>query len=130
MEPCIKCVYQRLSVTALALLFIIPAYFKSKPTRIFTYISSLLVILKSLTIAREHSLKQHNIDTTGSCGLSPNFPEWFRIDQWVPSIFEARGMCDQINWVFYKLTMPEWLTFCFLAILTLLTALIINEKKY
>jgi len=129
MEPCIKCIYQRVGVISLCIIFTIPLIFRGAVARTITYISSLLVICKCLTIAREHSLKQHNLDPSGSCGFRPDFPDWLPLDQWLPSIFEVRGACDQINWLFQGYTMPEWLSVIYISTLILLMVLIRNEKN-
>lgn len=126
LEPCVKCIYQRLAVISLSLLFFAGSILNSTYRRLL-YVAQGMVLYKGYLIAAEHAFKQHNFSLTSSCGFKPEFPTWLQLDQWLPFAFEARGMCDTIHWVFLGQTMPQWLSYIFIATSAILIGLIINE---
>lgn len=128
MEPCIKCVYQRAAVCILLCSFILGyTLYAHTIARILAYLISSVTLCKAILLSIEHSLKQKGTDPLGSCGIKPNFPDFAQLDKWVPAIFEVRGTCDTINWVFLTLTMPQWLTIAYSFIGLYLCAMLASE---
>lgn len=128
LQPCIKCIHQRLGVLLMAAIFFI-ATVTPNWLRMALYPLQYAIAIKTYLIANEHAFKQHNLDLTSSCGFSLNMPPWFEIDKWFPELFEVRGMCDQISWEFLGQTMPQWLSYILLGIILLLTWVVINDTK-
>ena len=128
LQPCIKCIHQRLGVLLMAVIFFI-ATISPNWLRLTLYPLQYAIAIKTYLIAKDHAFKQHNLDLTSSCGFTLEMPPWFAIDKWLPEIFEVRGMCDQISWQFLGLTMPQWLSYILLGIIFLLTWVVINDTK-
>ena len=127
MQPCIKCIYQRIGVLGVAITTLIAAFTPFAIRRFLVPLSA-LICFKILIISREHAYKQHNFDFTSACKFELDFPQWFKIDELIPSVFEVRGACDEINWVFLGQTMPEWLLYILVAILCALIWIFKNDK--
>lgn len=116
LEPCIMCVYQR---TAIAGIFLASLPALLSPTNLIARTVSSLGLLVSagwgLKIAIEHVRMQNpdNFMLLMSCDVFPNYPNWMPLHQWLPAIFEPRGMCGDIDWVFLTLSMPQWMVVVF-----------------
>lgn len=133
LEPCVMCIYQRVAVFGV-LFSSVPALIAPNNMyfRLVSYVGWLTSAFWGAKIAYEHVLMQNpdNFLLAMSCDVFPNFPSWFAIHQWLPAIFEPRGTCDSIDWVFASLSMPEWMlvTFIFYA-LTAVSVLLIKLIK-
>ena len=120
LEPCVMCIYQRTAVTAL-IFAPIPALIspRSVVLRTLSLVLCLLAIIWGAQIAFEHVQMQNpeNFMLLLSCDVIPNFPEWLQLHTLIPSIFEARGTCGDIDWSFLGLSMPQWMTVIFVVYL-------------
>lgn len=116
LEPCVMCVYQRAAVFGLivagAIGAVNPQFVLIRITATITWLVS---AIWGLIIANEHVQMQNpdNFLLAMSCDIYPNFPSWFAIHQWLPGIFEARGTCDSIDWLFLGSSMPAWMSITF-----------------
>lgn len=116
LEPCIMCIYQRVAVFGI-LLSALPAL--SMPHNIFARLISVTGLLTAciwgLVIALEHVAMQNpdNFLLALSCDIYPNFPDWLQLHTLVPSIFEPRGACGNIDWSLFGYSMPQWMVFIF-----------------
>jgi disulfide bond formation protein DsbB len=45
----------------------------------------------------------------GSCEFQLGMPDWFAIDQWLPSLFEVRNLCSFTPEMLFGLSMAEGL---------------------
>lgn len=130
LEPCVMCVYQRAAVAGI-MISALPAMIAPKliVARILSYVIWLTSSIWGLIIAFEHVQMQNpeNFMLAMSCDVYPNFPSWFAIHQWFPNIFEARGTCGDIDWIFLGYSMPQWMVVCF-SLYTLLAVIIIGNR--
>ncbi|NTS77004.1 disulfide bond formation protein DsbB [Catenovulum sp. SM1970] len=135
LEPCIKCIYQRLAIFGMAL-GAIPALIKPENAwcRSISYIAVLTSSIWGLKIANDHLEVQNEPNPLFAvCDTIPDFPAWFNPHVWFPSVFEPRGMCGEISWQFLGLSMPGWMLVIFAASTILmatfaLASLIKNHK--
>lgn len=114
-EPCIKCIYQRLALWGVvfgalpALVFVKHAF-----VRWLSALSGLFFAAWGFKLSSDHLAIQNAPNPLfASCELVPNFPDWFKPDVWLPSLFEARGDCAAIEWLFMGMSMPRWMQVIF-----------------
>jgi len=110
------CIYQRTAVTAL-IFTPIPAILAPQST-IARFVSlglSLVAVIWGWNIANEHIQMQDpaNFMLLLGCDVIPNFPSWLQLHTWLPSLFEPRGTCGDIDWSFVGLSMPQWMSIIF-----------------
>ncbi|USE38462.1 disulfide bond formation protein B [Endozoicomonas sp. SCSIO W0465] len=115
MDPCERCVYQRLAVLALMLA---PLVIIIAPTRLVFRISgySLWMVgalygLKE-AIAQTADYAEFN-PFTSSCSFRPVFPFDLPLYEWWPSMFMPTGICGADDWTFLILNMAEWMVMIF-----------------
>ena len=81
-------------------------------------------------LALKHSgLQLGIIDPSLSCDFNANFYSWFKLDQWLPSVFEPTGYCDEIQWSFFGLSMPQVMIGVYLGYLGALLYTVFKELK-
>ena len=70
-----------------------------------------------------------------TCGFFANFPEYFKLDKWLPSVFQPTGVCGDASWNFAGLTMVQWIIIIFVCnavvagIVTLLSLVPFDKYK-
>jgi disulfide bond formation protein DsbB len=114
LEPCIMCVYQRLAVAGILLSglfgFLLSRNFWGQ---IGAHGLMMYATSEGVRVANEHVIKQSGTSFFSTCDLFPNFPSWFPLHEWVPSVFAATGDCSSIDWSFLGMSMPEWMVYIF-----------------
>ncbi len=110
LNPCVLCVYERTAVLGIfsagIIAAIAPGIWLLRWVGILLWLAS---TLWGLSLALEHTGIQLNPSAAGSCDFLANFPEWAPLDQWLPQVFEPTGYCDEIQWQFLTLSMPQWM---------------------
>ncbi|EKE69127.1 disulfide bond formation protein DsbB [Gallaecimonas xiamenensis] len=128
LEPCVMCVYQRVAVLGLFVAGVVGAFAPEKPLVRWAGIGGWLVsAIWGLKIAYEHVDLQLDPSPFKQCAFIPDFPAWFKVDQWLPAVFEARGDCTQTVWQFLGLSMPQWMMVIFSLYLLVALAVIIGQ---
>ena len=120
-EPCQVCIQARLWVFALLLVSVtLAALPESRHLRLY---GNLLALTCAVGLGeRAWFLYQlENGIGNGSCEFQLGMPDWFAIDQWLPSLFEVRNLCSFTPEMLFGLSMAEGL----LLIAALLGAVII-----
>lgn len=111
MDPCERCVYQRLAVLVLMLSSLIIIISPTNPLlRIIGYslwIAGALYGLKE-AIALTADYAEFNPFTSG-CSFHPVFPFDLPLYEWWPSMFMPTGICGADEWTFLTLNMGEWM---------------------
>ncbi len=116
LDPCVMCVYQRVAVMGV-FIAALPACFA--PTnllaRTVSLVGSLVASVWGFKIAYEHVQMQNpdNFMLLLGCDVIPQFPSWLQLHKLMPSVFEPRGMCGDIDWQFIGLSMPQWMAVIF-----------------
>lgn len=129
LQPCVMCIYERVSILGIIFAgfigWLIPRRY------IFRWAAIILWIYASITGLRlswEHTMLQLYPSPFNTCDFFVNFPEWFPLNEWLPSIFEASGDCSVQQWVFLTFDIPQWLIIIFTIYLT--TALIVLLSQF
>jgi len=127
LQPCVLCIYERVAVGGIALASLIGMV---APRQWFVRWVAYAVWGVSagwgLSLAMEHVGIQFGTSNL-SCEFFTNFPAWLPLDQWLPAVFAPTGYCDEIQWQFLGLTMPQWMLVVYAGYLLLLTVVLISE---
>ena len=109
--PCPLCVFQRIAVIALSLIFLVAAIHNSVGYGRYIYaLSILLAATAGAVVAGRHVWLQNlPADQVPSCG--PGFDyiiDSFPLSEALGLIFSGSGECASIDWEFLSLSMPAW----------------------
>ena len=109
--PCPLCVFQRIAVIALSLIFLVAAIHNSVGYGRYIYaLSILLAATAGAVVAGRHVWLQNlPADKVPSCG--PGFDyiiDSFPLSEALGLIFSGSGECASIDWQFLSLSMPAW----------------------
>jgi disulfide bond formation protein DsbB len=116
MEPCPLCVFQRMAVIALGILFLITALQNPRSgAGRWTYVVLFAVAAASgIGVAGRHVwLQSLPADKVPACG--PGFGyiiDSFPLSDALALIFSGSGECATIDWSFLGLSMPTWVLIC------------------
>ena len=119
LDPCPLCVFQRMAVIGLGVLFLIAGLHDPGITgrRVYTILMG-IVAVGGITVAGRHvwlqSLPPSEVPTCGpGFGyLVENFP----IGEALKKIFTGSGECATIDWQFLGLSMPAWVLIAVIAL--------------
>jgi disulfide bond formation protein DsbB len=110
LEPCPLCIFQRIGVIIVGLLFLLATLFsfRGRGARIWGVLIGLFALAGALTSAR-HLWVQMHPDAVASCG--PNLGYMMKtlpIFEVVKRVFTGSGDCAIVHWTFLGLSMPGW----------------------
>lgn len=110
-EPCPLCIFQRVGVIALGVVFLLAALHNPSAGGRFVYIAG-IVIAAGATVAvagRHIYLQNLPPDKVPACGASLDFlletTPFFDV---LRQVFTGSGECATIDWSFLGLSMPVW----------------------
>ena len=114
LEPCVMCVYERLTMFAIVAAGLIGA---SAPNnilvRLLAFTTWAVGSIWGLLLAIEHTDYQMNPSPFATCDFYPNFPSWLPLHELLPWLFNPTGYCSDIVWTFLDYSMPQWLIVSF-----------------
>ncbi|MCG8025949.1 MAG: disulfide bond formation protein B [Candidatus Thiodiazotropha endolucinida] len=64
-----------------------------------------------------------------SCDVNAKFPAWFKLDRWLPAVFQPTGFCGDIQWQFLGLSMPLWMVVIMVLQLIVLGVVVLIELR-
>lgn len=111
LEPCPLCIFQRIAVIGLGVLFLIAALHNSTGFGRYVYSGLILIVaLAGAAVARQHAwLQKHPEELPQSCGPGLDYMwQEFPFADVINLVFQGSGECTQIVWQFLGLTMPGW----------------------
>jgi len=115
--PCPLCVFQRMAVISMGVLFLIAGL--HNPGKIGSRVYASLLTLAAaagISVASRHVwLQNMPEDQVPACG--PGFGyimDSFPFSEALAMIFTGSGECADISWMFLGLSMPAWVLICFL----------------
>ncbi|MGH8130189.1 MAG: disulfide bond formation protein B [Steroidobacteraceae bacterium] len=111
LEPCHLCVFQRVTVAALAVAFLLAAL-GSRPGARGALFAVLIGITGTATIATAGRHVWIQLQPEGSvpaCGADLAFMlDLFPLTEVILKVFKAGGECAKVDWSFLGLSMPAW----------------------
>lgn len=114
LEPCPLCVFQRLAVISLGIVFLLATLHDPSGWGRRIYAALILVVAGTgISVAGRHVWLQNlPADKVPSCG--PGFDyiiDSFPLADALKLIFSGSGECAEIHWQFLGLSMPAWVLF-------------------
>ena len=115
LEPCPLCIFQRIGVFALGLVFLIAAAHdpSGRGRRVYALLL-LLAALATIGVAARHLYIQNlPPGSVPSCGASLDFMlKIFSLSEVLVKVLTGSGECAKITWRFLGLAMPAWVLIC------------------
>ncbi len=115
LEPCPLCIFQRVGVFAIGLLFAIAAAHDPAGWGRRVY-AGLIALASAATIgvaARQVYIQSLPPDAVPACGASLDFMlKVFPLTDVLTKVLTGSGECAKINWRFLGLAMPAWVLIC------------------
>ena len=115
LEPCPLCIFQRIGVFALGLVFLIAAAHdpSGRGRRVYALLL-LLAALATIGVAVRHLYIQNlPPGSVPSCGASLDFMlKIFSLSEVLVKVLTGSGECAKITWRFLGLAMPAWVLIC------------------
>ena len=111
LEPCPLCIFQRVGIFALGVVFLIAAAHDPRPLgrRVYALLL-LLAALATIGVALRHLYIQSlPPDSVPACGASLDFMlKVFSLSEVLVKVLTGSGECAKITWTFLGLAMPAW----------------------
>jgi disulfide bond formation protein DsbB len=109
LDPCVLCVYER---NAVAIIFLAGIVGLINPKNFMLRITGYLLwaagTVWGLYLTVKHSgIQMGLIEDSASCDFVANYPSWIQLDKWIPWLFNPTGLCEDIQWQFLGLSMPQ-----------------------
>ncbi|HEU4517275.1 MAG TPA: disulfide bond formation protein B [Steroidobacteraceae bacterium] len=128
--PCHLCVFQRVTLAALGVAFLVAA-FVSQPGRRGAF-SAVLITLAGLataaTAARHVWIQMQPAGSVPACGADLAFMmDVFPLTEVILKVFSAGGECAAVDWSFLGLSMPAWVLI--LAVVLTAAGLRVNLRR-
>jgi disulfide bond formation protein DsbB len=110
-EPCPLCIFQRVGVIAMGVVFLVAALHNPKGWGRYVY--AILIGVTSLAtigVAADHlyvqSLPDGAVPSCGApLGMLFKFSPWLEV---IKKVLTGSGECHEVNWQFLGLAMPAW----------------------
>lgn len=115
-EPCPLCIFQRVALIGLGLVFLLGAIFAPRgPGRWLTGLLFLVTGGAGIAVAGRHLWLQHlPADRVPACGPGLDYMlDVFPLADVVRMAFTGSGECANIDWSFLGLSMPAWVLLWF-----------------
>ena len=119
LEPCPLCIFQRVTMAALGVVFLVAALHNARGWGRYVYAA--LIAIASLSTAglaiRHLYIQSLPPGSVPSCGapleVMLQFTPFFDV---VRKVLHGGGECSQVNWIFLGLAMPAWVLICALGL--------------
>lgn len=111
LEPCPLCIFQRVGVAAIALVFLVAGLHHPKSQVVRVYgVLVLLTALLTMGVAARHLWIQHRPEgSVPACGATLSYLlDIFPLTEVVRKVLTGSGECARITWRFLGLSMPGW----------------------
>lgn len=128
--PCHLCIFQRVTVAALGVVFVVAALISRPGTRgaVFAGLIALTGLATIATAGRHLWIQMQPEGSIPACGADLAFMlDLFPLTEVILKVFKAGGECAKVDWSFLGLSMPAWVLV--LAILLTAGGIGINLRK-
>lgn len=121
LEPCPLCIFQRLAVIAMGIIFLLCSIIdpKSKIPKLLTSFSFTAAASTGIAVASRHVWLQNlPSDQVPGCGPGLDFMlSTFPLAEVLEMVFSGSGECANVDWSFLSLSMPSWVIISFFVML-------------
>jgi len=111
LEPCPLCIFQRVAVIAVGVLFLIAALHdpQGKGSRVYGGLIDLAALVGILISARHIWIQAQPPGTVAACGADLNYLlEIMPVTDVVNKVLTGSGECGKVDWTLLGLSMPWW----------------------
>ncbi|MCK9489231.1 MAG: disulfide bond formation protein B [Xanthomonadales bacterium] len=119
LEPCPLCIFQRVSVIATGVVFLLAALHGPAGAGRWLYagLAALSASIGAGIAGRHVWLQSLAPEDVPACGPGLDYMlEAFPLQQVLRRVFSGSGECAQIDWTFLGLSMPAWTLICFIGL--------------
>lgn len=114
LDPCVMCIYQRLALFGVLFAAALGCIgYRHRVVRLMSIILWGVSAAWGLKLAIELVDMQTNPSPFSTCSFLPEFPAWMPLHEWLPSVFMPTGMCTDIPWQLFGVTMGQWMIVAF-----------------
>ena len=106
-QPCVLCIQIRLWITLLILLSIVGMLCRNKRVINSVMHLSTVLVAAALTERSYQLLGTERGFVFGDCSFNLGLPDWFAIQQWLPSIYRIESSCGYTPELLFGITMAE-----------------------
>ena len=109
--PCHLCIFQRVTVAALGVVFVLAALVSHPGTRgaVFAVLIALAGLATIATAGRHVWIQMQPEGSIPACGADLAFMlDLFPLTEVILKVFKAGGECAKVDWSFLGLSMPAW----------------------
>jgi disulfide bond formation protein DsbB len=120
-QPCHLCIFQRVTVAAMGVVFLLAALHSSGRLRgvIYAVLVGITGLATLATAGRHVWIQMQPAGSIASCGADLEFMlELFPLTEVILKVFKAGGECAKIDFTVLGLSMPAWV-FLFALVLTI-----------
>lgn len=114
LQPCVYCVYERAFYVCFIIAgligFIRPNNFLFRNLANLTFLGG---SIGGVFVAFDHMTSAYQTGFGASCKLRASFPEFLKLDEWLPWMFSPTATCEPLDWSLMGLSMPEWVLISF-----------------
>ena len=119
LEPCPLCIFQRIAIAALGVVFLIAALHNPRGwgTRVYAVLIA-VAALSAIGVAARHVYVQHlPPGSLPSCGAPLAILLKFTpVTEVIRKVLTGSGECSEVTWRFLGLAMPAWVLICALVL--------------
>jgi protein dithiol:quinone oxidoreductase len=111
LEPCPLCIFQRVGIFALGLLFLIAAAHDAVgwPRRLYAALLALAALATIGVAIRQLYIQSLPEGSVPACGASLDFMlKVFSLSEVLVKVLTGSGECAKVTWTFLGLAMPGW----------------------
>lgn len=119
LEPCPLCVFQRVAVVALGVLFLVAAAHDpgALTRKLYGVLIGLVAVSGAAVAGRHVWLQNLPPDKVPACGPGLDFMlETFAFIEVLEMVLSGSGECAEVAWTFLGLSMPAWVLICLLTL--------------
>ncbi len=115
-DPCALCIFQRVAVVALGIIFLIAGLHNpgARGNRAYASLALVATLAGGGIAARHVWLQNLPKDQVPECGPGLSYlmetQPWLRVFQ---NVLQGSGECAEVGWTFLRLSIPEWTMICF-----------------
>ena len=116
LEPCPLCIFQRVAVISVGMLFLLAAVHNPGQTGARWYAGAMLmaVIAGCLISARHIWIQAQPPGTVAACGASLDYlMEIMPVTDVITKVLTGSGECGKVDWTLLGLSMPWWVLIAF-----------------
>jgi len=128
LAPCVLCVYERTAVMGILVSGMVaavaPELFILRGVAILLWGGS---AAWGLQLALKHTGMQLFPSPSNTCDFAANYPDWAKLDEWFPWLFEPTGFCEEIQWQFFGFTMPQTMIGVYAVYLLMLLLVVLSQ---